>query len=181
MKKLVLATMVVCVAAVTHAATANWSFTGLNVYNASSTKVDGLTAYLFDADANSVSSIYTAWAGGMSYTDKALASKAVAAGVIGATSFSAFEQGSGNHNFYFVVVDGKDKIYFSQTVTKAAGSTSTSVTVGFGSQSAGSQSPVLTSGMPQQSRWNSGSVPEPTSGLLVMLGVGLMALRRRRA
>ena len=41
------------------------------------------------------------------------------------------------------------------------------------------QSVVLTAWTPEA--WTQSAVPEPTSGLLVLMGMGLLALRRRRA
>ena len=76
--------------------------------------------------------------------------------------------GGQTYNFFFTVEDANGAVYTSQTISKIAQATST-VLIGFGAQ-ANSQN---------ASNWV--AVPEPTSGLLMLLGMAGLALRRRRA
>ena len=81
-----------------------------------------------------------------------------------ATKFAA----STDYDFYFVITDSTYS-YTSAVATKTAQATST-VTIAFGSQATATKDPA-----------NWGAVPEPTSGLLMLLGVAGLALRRKRA
>ena len=77
-------------------------------------------------------------------------------------------------NFYMIIEDAGNTIDTSVTdptkiITSTAQATSTP-TVAFGSMA------TIT---PNAANWQ--SVPEPTSGLLMLLGMAGLALRRRRA
>lgn len=76
--------------------------------------------------------------------------------------------GGQTYNFYFTVEDKNGAIYTSQTIAKGAQATST-VLIGFGSQTNSKNA----------SNWS--AVPEPTSGLLMLLGLAGLALKRKRA
>ena len=191
MKKLMIAVAVVCAAVMAQAATANWKVSAANVYDGkgdSAAKYSG-TAYFFNADATAQSALFALFAADTSLDLTAqtgyLSSGTVASGVINANTaanqFGAFEQGSGDHNFYFVLVAG-DNMYLSATKQAAAGSTDSMVTVTFGSQAptSGATSKSLpTDGFVAVGQW--AAAPEPTSGLLMLLGMAGLALRRRRA
>lgn len=188
MKKLILTAAIVCAAVITQAATANWKVSASNIFDGtgSTTKYAG-SAYFFDADAISQSALFALFDmdNGLDLSSQTgyLASGTVANGVINANTaankFGAFEQGSGDHNFFFVLVDG-DKMYLSNTKMAAAGSTDSDVMLAFGAQTAGSK--LTTVGYTGVGQWaQSQAVPEPTSAMLVLLGVAGLALKRKRA
>ena len=197
MKKIMIAAAVVCAAVMAQAATANWKVSAANVYDGkgdSAAKYSG-AAYFFDADTTAQAALFALFAADTSLdlTKQAgyLSSGTVATGVINgntaANKFSAFDQGSGEHNFYFVLVDG-DNMYLSATKLTAASSTDAEVSITFGSQAptSGATSRSLpTDGFVAAGQWAKAStpgpspIPEPTSGLLVLLGVAGLALRRR--
>lgn len=90
------------------------------------------------------------------------------------SSFETKFVGTTDYDFYFVIetsVGDIDYFYTSATVTKTAQATS-SPTIGFGTQTL-TQNAVNTPGA-----WQ--SAPEPTSGLMMLLGMASLALRRRR-
>lgn len=101
----------------------------------------------------------------------ALSTVTAANGAVPATTFSNDALVAGNsYEFYFVLEDG-DNTFTSAVVAKSAQATST-VNIAFGN---------MTSQTQNASNWSGSAVPEPTSGLLMLLGMAGLALRRRRA
>lgn len=188
MKKLILTAAIVCAAVITQAATANWKVSAANIFDGtgSTTKYAG-NAYFFDADAISQSALFALFDvdNGLDLSSLTgyLASGTVANGVINANTaanqFGAFEQGSGAHNFFFVLVDG-DKMFLSDSKMAAASGTDDLQQITFGAQTAGSK--LTTVGYTGVGQWaQSQAVPEPTSAMLVLLGMAGLALKRKRA
>ena len=181
MKKLMMALAIVATAAVVQAASFDWK-TGATgkIYEAGTTTLLASgTAYIFDAAANSQQSVLDAFSQSKTWTTGNLASKAVTSGAIAADTANPFTYGtSGNsYDFYVVLVDG-DNIFISDTVPGAAsdvGTKQVSFSLKTASQLAASTSSTFTAG-----GWYS-AVPEPTSGLLLLLGMAGLALRRKQA
>ena len=151
MKKIMLALAVAVLAVAANAASFKWS--GVNVYGS-----DGITKFTGTA------SLYAEGIDGV------LSTAAVNAGSITATTFSNDALvGGTTYNFYFVVEDD-GKTFTSATKSVAAQATST-VTIGFAN---------MTSQTQNAANWTAADVPEPTSGLLLLLGVAGLALRRKQ-
>ena len=171
MKKLMIIAAVVCATTFVRAASVDWQATATSAYN-------GQTMYLL----TSIASTYE--------SEAALAAAAVGSGVVAkvgpnykvSKSTASNDAITKTSNFYLAVVDASDatKIHyldvtssmqpyvyappdsspgnFSTTFATVANSTTTATI--------GGSTPVL---------------PEPTSGLLMLVGLGALALRRRRA
>lgn len=187
MKKIMMAVAIVCAAVGVQAATANWKVAAANIFDGTggTTKYAG-SAYFFNADALDQASLFALFAADTALDLSAqtgyLASGTVANGAINANTaanqFGAFEQASGDHSFFFVLVDG-DKMFLSSSVTAPAPGNDDAKAVTFGSQMAGSK--LTSEGFSALGQWATASIPEPTSGLLLLLGMAGLALRRRRA
>ena len=166
MKKLLVLAATIVAGVAVNAASFKW--TASNMYAADqTTKYAGtvsLYAYLSTADISTVTLVDT-------FTP-------TTAGTINNT-FSDTSLTAGNtYSFFFTVEEtynGKDWIYTSKSVNVMAPETTTA-TVAFGTQATTSRSTVTTAG---GNGWY--AVPEPTSGLLMLLGMAGLALRRRRA
>ena len=179
MKKLMFMLAAVAVAACTQAASVSWTCT--NVKDGSGNAIDGI-AYFVNAATLSqetlatytkASDFTTALSGMYSYTPSTAGkytSAAVENATLGLTDATASQA-------YLVIFDTAtitDSSNYYVTEVKsfdALGGTETQQ-VKWGSQSAASQA---------AGAWTAVSVPEPTSGLLLLVGMAGLALRRRRA
>ena len=192
MKKLLVAATVVCIAVVSQAAVANWKAQAANIYDgtgSTGSKYTG-TAYFFDSAKQTQQSLYSLICGADSFdATKAtgyVASGDVSAGAISSTAtvFSYGEQSESAsnknyYNFYFVLIED-GKAYFSAEKRVGANATTTAATVSYGSLTTGSQTaPVSGAGFQGAGLWSE-TVPEPTSGLLMLLGFAGLALRRKQ-
>ena len=186
MKKLMFALAAASLVGLAHAAQAKWKYSASNIYNGggdSAAKYSG-NAYIFDAATTSQESLFGAFLKDYLNFDVEnqsgyLGGGTVANGAINANTqanqFGAFEQGSGAYNFFFVLIDG-NKMYLSVTKNAKAGSTDASALIAFGNQSGSKLSDL---GYQGTGTWS--VVPEPTSGLMILLGLAGLALRRKQA
>ena len=179
MKKLMFMLAAVAVAACTQAASVSWTCT--NVKDGSGNAIDGI-AYFVNAATLSqetlatytkASDFTTALSGMYSYTPSTAGkytSAAVENATLGLTDATASQA-------YLVIFDTAtitDSSNYYVTEVKsfdALGGTETQQ-VKWGSQSTPSQA---------AGAWKAVNIPEPTSGLLMLLGMAGLALRRKRA
>ena len=200
MKKLLVMLGVAAIAVCSQAAYVTWAIT--SVTGPTGSALGAGSAYVFFVESTTkydtssiaatlegkgASAVQTAMAGaGFDYKFSDLKS-GTAAGTwsYNATTASAVDQstigltGATKYSVYAVIFDTEtitDSSKFYVTTASAAAATygdSAGTTRNF---SIGAQTASATS-----SNWHSVSVPEPTSGLLMLVGLGTLALRRRRA
>ena len=168
MKKLLILAAVIVAGIAANAASFKW--TGGNIYTSNGTdKLTGTVAIMaYTADIASAVKVADAFvvAGTL---------KSDAVGTANGFTYDWTEAVGGTaYNFYMIIEDAGKTIDTSVTdptkiITSTAQATSTP-TVAFGSMATITQ---------KSANWQ--SVPEPTSGLLMLLGMAGLVLRRRRA
>ena len=189
MKKLMIALVAVAMGVAANAASFNWSapsgrlFDGLG--SASANRYAG-TGYLFNAATVSQTAIIAAFTSASGVEDTLATALSTGTFASGRASASAdFAGPDSSFNAYFVVLgkdgSGNDAIYISDTTVAEY------TAVGAGSIEFGQQNSYSSAGFKDAASgyagagWYAASVPEPTSGLLMLLGMAGLALRRRRA
>jgi hypothetical protein len=184
MKKMIVIASVALCAAIANAASFSWSIESGRIYNGtgatgSENYASGLTAYLFDSAAYSMDKAVSDFYGTGLNTASKLASTTVTDGArIDYTEFTYGTATSGSLSAYFVVVDD-DKIYVSTVGTGLYSPVGTAA-LEFDSQTTPSKATFEANAAYTGAGWYT-AVPEPTSGLLMLVGLAGLALRRRRA
>lgn len=170
MKKLIIMTAIIVAGIVANAASFKW--TGANIYGAdTTTKFTGTATIYAYLDTATV-------ADAVKVVDAFVISGTIKSDALGTATGFTYDWGdaigNSNYNFFFVIEDG-DKTFNSSisdpskiVVGKAAATATT--TVAFANMATATQN---------ASNW--AAVPEPTSGLLLLLGMAGLALKRKRA
>ena len=157
MKKLLILAAAIVASVVANAASFKWS--AGNIYASNGTdKYTGdvvLYAYAASADISTAFAVSTVTAS--------------SAGAVPATTFSDDKLVGGTTYQFFFKIEDNGKAFTSVEKTGVAAATQT-VSLTFGNMQSATQN---------ASNW--AAVPEPTSGLLMLLGMAGLALRRRRA
>ncbi len=174
MRKLIIAAATACTAVVIQASTVNWGITTAGSLDA--TKFASGTAYLISADQLARPSLTAETAATWYSANKdklassAFRSAAVSAGAI--YESEVIETPAGRKN-YWLIIDNNATVdsehYFAVSTTQKA------INIQSGT-------------MNQTAAWGAASqmatyaaVPEPTSGLMLLLGIAGLALKRKRA
>jgi len=180
MKKLIMAVAIVCAAVCANAAQYVWQTSATSkMYDGPNKALYTGTAYLFaDAAPTAMSTVFAALAAGNDVTKLgAIDTSSVSSGAIGKKTSSPIDAGD-SLTAFFVIVDGDN--FFVSSDVKVAGSDVGATTLTFSAKTASQAAFKDASKGLDGSGWYS-TVPEPTSGLLLLLGMAGLALRRRRA
>ena len=184
MRKLLMLAVAMAFAVASQAATFDWSASQVRQgWNDSTLKADG-TAYLFMVGVNSATeaAVASAISGATSASALATTLSGMAIGTAdvtsGGISGSSSEVTQGPPATLFIAVISSDGYaYQSATQEVTAYETLGGTTVGFGSQKSATSS---ASAWKNVGGGGGGDIPEPTSGLLLLVGAGMLALRRKQ-
>ena len=194
MKKLMIAAAIVCAAVVSQGATAYWNFLNAAVdgviYDSSYASAYTGTGYIYMLDAGiTQDDVLTAFRAGNAPSG-AFATVDIVNGVFNKAGVTSEATGE-DHEFFLALVD-KQNILLSDSYEFSENTMEVGRDVDFALQWISEyDEPIMASDVTFADKmadsdygegwYASSSVPEPTSGLLLLLGVGALALRRRRA
>ena len=182
MKKLVVVVAIAMAALASQAATFKWSTTSTGkIYEAGTTTLlASSTAYLFDQAVVTQASLVEAFAAGtLNLASKtSVDSNSVVDGALAAQVATYGDVGS-SYTFYVAILKD-DALYIGPTKT-GAGQEGKDTPLAFSAKTSSQAAAMDASAGYSAAGWYTASVPEPTSGLLMLLGMAGLALRRRRA
>ena len=156
MKKIMIMLAVVTATVVANAASFNWQ--AANLYGS-----DGTTKYAGTVDLYAV----------IDGVDTLVSSATAAAGAIKKdnTTFESDKFVVGNYYDFFLQYEDNGKVFTSALKEDIAAHSTSTITVNFGNMQTATQ---------DAANWATAAAPEPTSGLLLLLGVAGLALRRKQ-
>ena len=186
MKKLIVAIVAVALGVNVNAASYTWSCTS-SFFDGTGTTgkmSNGTSVYLMFASAYSQSDLVSDFAAGGITTSKAVATTTISSAKF-STSNASFDT-TDNQTAYLAIVYG-DRLFISTTADAAYTSVGTG-SINFDSQAYltryNNTSSTLLPDNPASAGYAGAgwyNVPEPTSGLLILLGMAGLALKRKRA
>ena len=158
MKKLLIVAAILIASVAANAASYKWSAANIYASNGTDKYTGDVTryAYLATEDASTAFAVSTVTAS--------------AAGAVAQTTFSNDALVGGNYYNFFFTAEDAGKTFTSQTLENKIAQATGTTTLGFGNMASATQN---------ASNW--AAVPEPTSGLLLLLGMAGLALKRKRA
>ena len=156
MKKIMIMLAVAVLAVAANAASFNWQ--AANLYGS-----DGTTKYAGTVNLYAV----------IDGVDTLVSSATATAGAIkkDATEFNNASLAGGTYYDFFISYEDNGKTFTSAMKEDVLAQATATVTVNFGNMATQTQNAA---------NWSSAAVPEPTSGLLLLLGVAGLALRRKQ-
>ena len=189
MKKLMIALAVAACAVAVNAASFNWTSSGMTAASKTINSKAGtalysdttaFTLYLFDAGVTTQDTLLAGLRGNKGVADfTSVASQTLGSNSqITAQDFTYGSAGT-DYKFYFVIINGDD-VFISASIA-AAGQASDVASVKFSGIGAATKNAFADASATFDANgagWY--AVPEPTSGLLLLMGMAGLALRRKR-
>ena len=156
MKKVVVMLIAAAMAMMASAATTDWKFTSASMLGSDGNAFTGtFQVFASGGDLKEAVEIYSG-SGKATYSGVVVTTDKLTAGT--------------TYDFYYVITDG-DKGSLQSTTKSVMGLATGSAAVSWGNQK------TFTS---DANNWKGGDVPEPTSGLLLLIGGAMLALRRKQ-
>lgn len=176
MKKILIAAAIICTVVISQAATVNWTISNVkNSAGAAPTAGWAVLAFYTEVGAGStaIENAIKSKTAASSAFDTGSLTVSMSKGKVAAhdANVTSIADTSKNYDFYFVVFNNAD----------AAKATEYAMVSDLNKEYSGMASKFTAAGNFSGATWQTASVPEPTSGLLMLLGVAGLALRRRRA